>query len=129
MRNVAKRISIRPDTDHRQLQTILQEHADALTQAADGRLSEYVSITGTYSSGLNDHIILVTPAAATTVTLPAAKDMRNKRIVIKRSTSSTTYGITVQASSGNIDGAASTTINTSYASVEVFSDGTAYWKV
>ena len=103
-----------------------REYSVALNQCADHRLSEFVSVTGTYTAGQNDHVIECAPSGAMTVTLPAASVMRNKRIVIKR-TNNTTHTVTIQSSSGNIDGAASVTLTTAHQSREVFSDGTNWW--
>jgi len=103
-----------------------REYSVALNQCADHRLSEFVSITGTYTAGQNDHVIECAPSGAMTVTLPAASVMRNKRIVIKR-TNNTTHTVTIQSSSGNIDGSASVTLTTAHQSREVFSDGANWW--
>ena len=103
-----------------------REYSVALNQCADHRLSEFVSVTGTYTAGQNDHVIECAPSGAMTVTLPAASVMRNKRIVIKR-TNNTTHTVTIQSSSGNIDGAASVTLTTAHQSREVFSDGANWW--
>ncbi len=103
-----------------------REYSVSLNQCADHRLSEFVSVTGTYTAGQNDHVIECAPSGAMTVTLPAASVMRNKRIVIKR-TNNTTHTVTIQSSSGNIDGAASVTLTTAHQSREVFSDGANWW--
>lgn len=126
-----KRVSpspVVPVNDWRKLLDILREYATALIDAADGRLHEFVSVSAAYTSGLNDHVIFVVPSGTFTVTLPAASDMRNKRIVVKRG-NNTTHVVTIQATSGNIDGAASTSLTTAYQSREFFSDGTDYWLI
>ncbi len=110
------------------LHDFLREHATAINQAADQRIFLSVAVTGAYSAGDNDHVILVAPSAPCTITLPAASTMINKRVVVKRS-NSTTHTITVQSSSGNIDGAASTTLTTAYQAKEFYSDGAAYWSI
>jgi len=107
----------------------LRAHANSINEAANGKMWNFVSITATYTSGVNDLVILCNPAAATVITIPAASDMMYKRIVVKRTTTSTANGITVQSSSGNIDSAANTTINTSFGAKELFSDGAAYWTI
>lgn len=107
---------------------VLREFGSAINDAAAGRLSLFVSVTGTYSAGVNDHIILVAPAAICTITLPTVANMRNKRIIVKRS-NSTTHVITVNTVAGNIDGAASVTLTTAYQSREFFSDGVNFWTV
>ena len=81
-----------------------------------------MSITGAYTSGENDHVILVAPSGTCTITIPAASVMRNKRIVVKR-TNNTTHTITVQSTSGNIDDAATSTLTTAHQAREFFSDG------
>jgi hypothetical protein len=101
---------------------LLREYSDAINQAADHRLSEFVAITGTYTAGENDHVILCSPSGAFTLTLPAASVMRNKRIVVKRA-NNTTHTITVQSTSGTIDEAASVTLTTAFQAREFFSDG------
>jgi len=101
---------------------LLREYSDAINQAADHRLSEFVSITGAYTAGENDHVILCAPAAPFTLTIPAASVMRNKRVVVKR-TNNTTHVVTIQSTSGNIDDAASVTLTTAYQPRELFSDG------
>jgi len=101
----------------------MREHATAINQAADGLLSNFVSVSAAYTAGVNDHVIVVVPSGTFTVTLPRASDMRSKRVVVKRG-NSTTHTITIQSTSGNIDGAASTSLTTAWQSRELFSDGT-----
>ena len=124
-----RRVTPQPSFGHDLSASLLdrfREYSVALNQCADHRLSEFVSITGTYTAGQNDHVIECAPSGAMTVTLPAASVMRNKRIVIKR-TNNTTHTVTIQSSSGNIDGAASVTLTTAHQSREVFSDGANWW--
>ena len=106
----------------------LRSFATSINQAADGRLWLSTSVTTTYSSGENDHVILVVPAAPFTVTLPTAQAMKNKRVVVKRA-NNTTHTITIATTAGNIDGAASVTLTTAYQRREFFSDGSNYWEV
>lgn len=124
-----RRVTPQPSFGHDLSASLLdrfREYSVALNQCADHRLSEFVSVTGTYTAGQNDHVIECAPSGAMTVTLPAASVMRNKRIVIKR-TNNTTHVVTIQSSSGNIDGAASVTLTTAHQSREVFSDGANWW--
>ena len=124
-----RRVTPQPSFGHDLSASLLdrfREYSVALNQCADHRLSEFVSVTGTYTAGQNDHVIECAPSGAMTVTLPAASVMRNKRIVIKR-TNNTTHTVTIQSSSGNIDGAASVTLTTAHQSREVFSDGANWW--
>lgn len=106
----------------------LRSFATSINQAADGRLWLHTSVSTTYSSGENDHVILVVPTGIFTVTLPTAQTMKNKRVVVKRA-NNTTHIITIQSSSGNIDGAASVTLTTAYQSREFFSDGSNFWEI
>ena len=106
----------------------LRSFATSINQAADGRLWLSTNVSTTYSSGENDHVILVTPAGIFTVTLPTAQVMKNKRVIVKRA-NNTTHTITIQSSAGNIDGAASVTLTTAYQSREFFSDGSNFWEI
>lgn len=103
----------------------LRKFATSINQAADGRLWLSVPITTTYSSGENDHVILCSPGAIFTLTLPDVKDMKGKRVVVKRA-NNTTHTITVGTTAGNIDGAATVTLTTAYQSREFYSDGVNY---
>ena len=103
----------------------LRKFATSINQAADGRLWLSVAITTTYSAGDNDHIILCSPSAPFTLTLPDVKNMSGKRVVVKRA-NGTTHTITVGTTTGNIDGAATTTLTTAYQAREFFSDGVNY---
>lgn len=105
---------------------LLREYSDSINQAADHRLSEFVSVVADYTAGENDHIILCSPTGAMTVTIPAASVMRNKRIIVKRATG-TSHVITIQSASGTIDGSANTTLTQFYESKEFFSNGVAWF--
>jgi len=107
---------------HAGLLRLLREYSDSINQAADLRLWEFVNITAAYTAGVNDHVILMKPAGTFTLTIPAASVMRNKRIIIKRN-NNTTHTITVQSTSGTIDGAASVTMTTAWQIKELYSDG------
>ena len=54
------------------LHDYLREHAVAINQAAEQRLFLPAAVTGAYSAGENDHVILIAPSAPCTITLPAA---------------------------------------------------------
>jgi hypothetical protein len=110
------------------LHDFLREFATALNQAADQRLWLNASASGAYSSGENDHVVLVTPSAPCTITIPAVDRMIYKRVVVKRA-NNTTHTITVQSANGNIDGAASTTLTTAYQAKEFYSDGANWWSL
>ena len=107
---------------HAGLLRLLREYSDSINQAADLRLWEFVNIAAAYTAGVNDHVILMKPAGTFTLTIPAASVMRNKRIIIKRN-NNTTHTITVQSTSGTIDGAASVTMTTAWQIKELYSDG------
>jgi hypothetical protein len=62
------------------------------------------------------------------VTLPAVSKMVGKIVTVKRG-NSTTHTVTISASAGNIDGAASTSLTSAYQSRRFFSDGSDYWLI
>lgn len=128
MKRVDTFISLPADSEQMRqyLTQRLRDHAQALQQAADGRLLEFVDVTGAYTSGDNDHVIQCAPSAPFTLTIPAPANMRNKRITVKR-TNNTTHTITVQPASGTIDGVSSTTLTTAYQAKHFFSDGSAWY--
>lgn len=107
---------------------VIRQLCESVNQAALGVLHPFVSVTGAYSAGLGDLVILVAPSGTCTITLPPAKDTAQTIRRVKRS-NNTTHTVTIQASSGNIDGAASTSLTTAYQSRAFFSDGTNYWLV
>ena len=124
-----RRVTPQPSFGHDLSASLLdrfREYSVALNQLSEHRFSEFVSVTGTYTAGQNDHIIECAPSGTMTVTLPAASVMRNKRIIVKR-TNNTTHVITINSVAGNIDGFASVTLTTAYQSREVFSDGSNWW--
>lgn len=104
----------------------LTELAQAVNQAADGRLREFVNVTATYTAGENDHVIQAAPGAPFTVTLKEPGVMRNKWVTVKR-TNGTTHTITVASAAGNIDGSASVTLTTAYQVRHFYSDGVQWW--
>jgi hypothetical protein len=114
-----------PQTGWLRLYDHLRKFATSINQAADGQLWKSKAITTTYSSGGNDHIILCSPAAPFTLTLPNVANMKDKRIVVKRA-NNTIHTITVGTTAGNIDGAATVTLTTAYQSREFYSDGVNY---
>lgn len=108
---------------------ILKELCEASNQAAQGILWPHVSVTAAYTSGIADLVIYVTPGGAMTVTIPAAKDMLQKVLIVKRKDGSA-HAITVAAASGNIDGAANKALGTSgYDVMRLHSDGSNYYTV
>ena len=106
----------------------LRQFAVSINQAANLQLWQFVSVTSAYSSGDNDHVILVAPSGAMAVVLPTVSSMRNKKITVKR-TNNTTHIITISGTTGLIDTAASVTLTTAYQYRTFFSDGAAYWEM
>jgi hypothetical protein len=124
-----KKVTPQPILGHNLSGSVLdlcREYSVALNQLADHGFSEFVTVTGSYTAGENDHVIECSPSGAMTVTLPAASVMRNKRIVVKRA-NNTTHVITIQSTRGNIDTSTSVTLTTAFQSCEVFSDGENWW--
>lgn len=110
------------------VQEVLRDHAEAINQAAAGQLFPTANATATYIARPSEQVILAAPSAPMTVTLPSAASTRGALLIVKR-TNTTTHTITVQASSGNIDGSASTALTTSLQAVRLISDGSNYWTV
>lgn len=127
MRQVTPTPDIRVN-DWDRLRSVLRDVSEAVNQAARGYLHKSVTVSAAYSASPGDIMIYVSPAGAFTVTLPAAKDTTDKVIRVKRK-NNTTHTITIQASSGNIDGAASTTLTTAYQTKAFHSDGSNYYTV
>ena len=87
------------------------------------------SVTATKTLDVDDgRYVLVSPAAATTITLPdPSADERHQyvRLVFKRLTAGASTVTVDVASSGSIDGASSVTLNSQYDTLIVFSTATA----
>ena len=86
--------------------------------------------TTSYTAAPNDVIIGYTAlSAAVTVTLPtAAAANKGKFYVIKdEAGAAATNNITIQPSSGNIDGVSSIAISSNFGSVQVYTDGNAWF--
>ena len=100
--------------------------AQAVNALSDGFFYNTKSITADYTATVGDMTILAdATAGAITVTLPAASDTLGKRYFVKK-TDASVNTVTVQSSSGNIDGAATKVLSAQYASAEMLSDGAAY---
>ena len=106
----------------------LRSFAASINQAANLQLWKSVSVTAAYSSGENDHVILVAPSGAIAVSLPSVSSMIGKKITVKR-TNNTTHVITISGTTGLIDAAASVTLTTAYQYRTFFSDGAGYWEM
>lgn len=112
----------------RPVDSIPQEYADAINQAARGLLQPFVNVSGTYSAGAADIVIYVSPSGICTITLPPPSVTKGSIRWVKRA-NNTTHTVTIQAASGNIDGAASTSLTTAYQSRAFHSDGSNYFLV
>lgn len=101
-----------------------------INRAVDGYLFPVRRITTSYTVDLNDAIILVDATAGNvTVTLQAALQWEQKRLIIKKIDSSVNT-VTIDANSTElIDGAATKVISTQYTSHELASQGGAIWIV
>lgn len=111
------------------LYAVLRSFAQAINRYADGYLSSVVSVSANYTCAINDGIVMVTTGGTgKTITLPAASQTKEKVIiVVKCDTAAAT--VTVNTASGNINGAASTTITGSYGVKQFASDGSNYFVV
>lgn len=99
-----------------------------INRAADGYLNPVKRVTTNYTVDLNDSIILVDATAGNvTITLQAALQWEQKRLVVKKIDSSVNT-VTIDANSTElIDGAATKVISTQYTSHEFTSQGGAIW--
>lgn len=110
---------------------IPSEYTDAVNQAARGLLHPFVSVTGDYSAGVGEIVILVAPSGACTINLPPPADTKGSIRWVKRS-NNTTHTVTIKSPTGNIDGTAGSTgvtLTTAYQSRAFHSDGVTYWEV
>lgn len=89
-----------------------------------------VTTTGTTLLGLSDGGVILadTTAGNITLTLPAATTSLQYQFIIKRISAGPNV-LTINATSGNIDGGATAVINIQYLSLTFRSDGTNYWIV
>jgi hypothetical protein len=99
-----------------------------INRAVDGYLFPVRRVTTNYTMDLNDSIILVDATAGNvTVTLQAALQWEQKRLVVKKIDASVNT-VTIDANSTElIDGAATKVISTQYTSHEFTSQGGAIW--
>ena len=89
----------------------------------------FYTVTTNTSLAQSDRYILVdTSVDHITITLPDAGDVPGRDFIIKRITGGV-HSLTIVATSGNIDGAASQSMPTQYMSFTFKSDGTDYWIV
>ncbi|HSZ58685.1 MAG TPA: glycosyl hydrolase family 28-related protein [Tepidisphaeraceae bacterium] len=91
-------------------------------------LSPVASKTANYTASAADETILANAStAAFTVTLPAASGNTGREYAVKKTDSSANH-VTVATAGGNIDGAATYSLNAQYNVVEVVSDGS-NWQI
>ena len=75
----------------------------------------------------NKYWFVDTTSASVTITIPDAADTTADIIYTVKRTTGGANTLTVTTGGGNIDGAASHSINTQYASYSYISDGSNYW--
>jgi hypothetical protein len=107
---------------------ILRRIAAVLNGLNEGRAWPYQTVTTTYTSGLNELVLLCSPAAPFTLSIPDVKDMQYKIVIVKRA-NNTVHTITVDPVAGNIDGAATSTLTLAYQCRRFYSDGVNYHEV
>lgn len=100
----------------------------AINQAAEGRIWAHAYVAATNTAGIGTTVILVAPTGAMAQTLPDASDMVGSVVIVKRA-NATTHVVTVDAVSGDLDGAASDTLTTAWQSKGWYSDGSNYFRV
>lgn len=128
------KISIRQyataEYNRQQYETVLSAVEREFNRAADGYLFTVTRVTSAYTMTLNDSVILVDASSgAVTVTLKPARECERKRVTIKKIDSSAN-AVTVDAdSSEEIDGATTKSLASQYDSVELVSQGGAWWIV
>jgi hypothetical protein len=99
-----------------------------INRAVDGYLFPIKRVTTNYTVDLNDAIILVDATAGNvTITLQAALQWEQKRLIVKKIDASINT-VTIDANSTElIDGAATKVISTQYTAHELASQGGAIW--
>lgn len=105
------------------LSQIIQSFTYVINQHEDGYLYPTKSVTAAYSANVGDTVILAD--GTFTVTLPAANKCKNKLFVVRNTGAGT---ITLDAATGNINGAATVSIATTVG-YHVACDGTNYWTI
>lgn len=109
--------------------SVMRQLQVTTNQLIDGYVHTTTAVSLSYTASLNDSIIVADPTSGSvTITLPRADEAKGKRFTVKKKDSGANT-VTVQANSGNIDGAASQVISAPYASWDFVSDGTNYWIV
>lgn len=103
------------------LTQIVQNVTYTLNQMSDGYLYPSTSVTGTYNYNVGDTVVFCN--GTFTTTLPSPSVCKGKLFIVKNTGVGT---ITVVGITGNIDGAASTTLTTMQSKMFA-SDGVDYW--
>jgi len=100
-------------------------------QSFGGIVRNTTNITDTYSLLASDDIILVTLAAAKTITIPTAQAVAGRTIVVKDIAGNAgTYNITIATEGAEtIDGSATTVISGNYDSITMVSDGINWFNI
>jgi len=111
------------DYERQAYNSVLTAIEQQINRGADGYLYTTTSVTAAYSATVNDCVVLAD--GTFTVTLPAADQCKHKRFTVKNSGAGT---ITLDAATGNIDGAATKSIST-LSSIDVVCDGINFWVV
>src|SRR6185312_12971588 len=100
---------------------------------ANGGISGTLSqtpITANYTALTTDQVILADATAGNiTVTLPAASTEGNRELFVKKVDSSANTVRVAAAGTDTIDGAASVTLSSQYAWIDIISDGTGRWNI
>lgn len=125
MRSVTNAPRLEPG-DWRQAQELMRDLHEAVNQLSSGVLHNSKRVSASYTSAEHETYIGVTPSGAMTITLPAASRMKDRMVTVARE-NNTTHTVTIQAASGNINGAASVTLTTAYQVRRLMSDGANYF--
>ena len=86
-----------------------------------------VTITATYSMTIGDRMVIAAAAANMTLTLPASASSVPYEFIIIKSVAAHT--VTINTTSGNINGAASTSLTSQWECVRLRTDGTDWYIV
>ena len=111
------------------LYEVLRLVAQANNRRADGFIASGVSQSATYTMQQGESVVFMSAAGgARTVNIPSAAEAAGKFIAVRK-TEGGASNVTVQAASGNINGAASATLTAAAPSILLVSDGTNYFSV
>lgn len=117
----------------RRLNTVLErwnyDVAQAISQGADGYLTQTTSVSSSYTASLNDAVILVDSTGGDrTVVLPAVDKSKMKRMAVKKLVAGNKV-IIDPVGAALIDNVTAYTMTTSMASIDVVSDGSNWWTI